>query len=129
MKCLKMLVLLWIILSGASVKAQSLSIVSHYPSSAFVVDRLLPFTVMGPDNLVIESIQITGGEGCQSLVDPFHSKVFHIYCKQASVVSGVVTVLDPVNGKRHLPLSLVNVVEESAPGQSWGSSFKNGGGS
>lgn len=61
--------------------AQSFELVPHYPSSAFVVNRLLPFFIQSDLELTILEIQLKNHESCSSRIDPFLEKTFHIYCQ------------------------------------------------
>lgn len=83
-----------------SVWAQNVQIVSHYPETAYITERLLPFSVIGEGDgqeVRIQSIHLTGG-GCRFMIDPFYGKIFHIYCKTPTRVQVEVSVVSSGQG-------------------------------
>ena len=71
----------------ASFVPQNMSVVSHYPESAFVSNRLLPFTITGGEGEIrITSARVTRGESCVAMADPFHSRVFHLHCRNPELL-------------------------------------------
>lgn len=98
--------------------AQSLEIVSHYPASAYVVDRLLPFVVQGGDDSDVRvlHVQVLHGQTCEAVIDPFYSNTFHLQCRQPAVVEARVIVQDNFRGQVDLELENLSVVRQRAPG-------------
>ncbi len=70
----------------ASFVPENISIVSHYPESAFVRNRLLPFTIAGGEDIRITSARVTRGESCVAMADPFHNRVFHLHCRNPELL-------------------------------------------
>ena len=67
--------------------AQSTEIQSHYPESAFIINRMIPFQVLnrseGEDgaNVTLSSVGIEGDGECSSAVDSHYPDVFHVICR------------------------------------------------
>lgn len=81
--------------------AQNVEIVSHYPETAYITERLLPFSVVngGADQEVrIQTVHLIKGESCRSIVDPFYGKIFHIYCETPTQVKVEVSIVNAHQG-------------------------------
>jgi len=71
----------------ASFVPENMSVISHYPESAFVSNRLLPFTIAGgEENIRITSTRVTRGDSCVAMADPFHARVFHLHCRNPELL-------------------------------------------
>jgi hypothetical protein len=101
-----------------------MSFASYYPSSAYVINRLLPFKVVGASDIFIKSVHLKSGDSCQIFIDPYHEKDFHIYCLKPSLVTAEIMVSDKANNNYTLSLGYINIFEESLPGQSVAPTFK-----
>ncbi len=71
---------------------QEVSVVSHYPETAFVAKRMLPFTVQGASVQKVISVITHGNDSCSTMVDPYYNKIFHIFCREAGSVNLAITV-------------------------------------
>jgi hypothetical protein len=95
-------------------QAQSLEVVSHYPESAYVINRLLPFVVRGDDDLRVQAVGISNGPTCESLIDPFYPNTFHIFCRTVAVVDLSIRVSGSA-GEESLQVFNVSVALQRAP--------------
>ena len=66
------------LVAGAQQQAQ---IRSHYPQTAFVAGRLLPFQLIQATRVKVTEVQTEGGPSCVGFGDPFYSDQFHLYCE------------------------------------------------
>lgn len=105
-----------IFLSSHLVWAQTLSVGSHYPSSAFVINRQLPFFIAGDGFARIISVRITEGqENCTSVLDPFYDNTFLITCFKPSIVEADIEVLDSSGDTVDLSIDFINVFRQNDP--------------
>ena len=111
----KRLILL-IFLYGLKSHAQNLEVKSFYPATALVAKRMLPFEVSGTEGIKVTKISLEGGNTCQSLVDPFYSHIFHIYCTSPEIIDVAVTVTHDFDSFDYiLTFNNVSVVERREP--------------
>lgn len=105
--------LLFYILSilNSSLYAETILIQSHYPNSAYITQRLLPFSLSTNSGLKIENIRLFGTEDCQSLTDPFYPTIFHIYCFQPATMSVTAECRDANNQPVSLSLGTIVVTD------------------
>lgn len=79
--------ILAVVLSASQVKAQTLK--NLFPPSAYLTNINIPFEVNSTSEVSFVTIEFPTNEAnCRFLLDPFHSKIFHVRCSQ----SGDVTV-------------------------------------
>ena len=70
-------------------QAQNIQVVSHYPVTAYITERLLPFSIVPEEagqEIRIQSVHLIKGESCRSIIDPFYIKIFHVYCEKPTQV-------------------------------------------
>ena len=103
---------------------EEISIVSHYPASAYVVKRLLPFALSGDDGAQVNQVTITNTGHCSSLVDPFYENTFHIYCRQPVVVDAQVWVTSSEGELEVIPLDNLSVANQRAPNDGFDSAIR-----
>lgn len=91
---MRKLLILYIVLNSLSVGAQSenLQVESFYPISAFVANRLIPFTVSGGEGVKVTRVELQDADSCKSLIDPFYPHIFHIFCASPGLIDVAVTV-------------------------------------
>lgn len=94
---------------------QSLEIQSLYPESAFIVKRLLPFSIGGDDKVKIVKIDIINGGSCKSMMDPFYGSIFHVYCRNPENFGLQVIVFDSRGNGQTLAVEGVSVVVQREP--------------
>ena len=61
----------------------NIQVVPHYPSTAYITERLLPFSIVGEkadEKIRVQSIDLIKGQSCHTMIDPFYEKIFHVYC-------------------------------------------------
>ena len=126
LKIFKILILIFCSQSALG-QFQPLGIVAHYPASAFIAKRLLPFSVQGPSTASIKSVVVTDGDGCKAFVDPYHEMIFHLYCSQPTSLSFEVMIDDGSENNKQLSMSSVNISENRLPSEGWGGSEKTSG--
>jgi len=91
---------------------QNILVTSHYPSSAFITERLLLFSIDRAAGLRIRSIVLFGANNnCVSLVDPFYPHTFHIYCYNPATFNLSVEVLDAQSRAFTLAVGAIQVRE------------------
>ena len=98
-----------LILLTPLIHAQSITVTSHYPASAYVVNRLLPFVLNGDDEAVVTRVDTDTGH-CLSLIDPFYPNTFHIYCKKPVVVDLRVQVRNSAGEEVVLDIVLLGII-------------------
>lgn len=110
--------------------AQSMGVVSHYPASAYVVERLLPFAVEGEQVSKILSVEVTNAPSCSAIHDPYYSKIFHVYCRKPEVFNVSVRVQVRMGEETVLEIKNLSVAIQRAPDDgSTVTAFGNGAGS
>ena len=74
---------------------QDFYVVSHYPETAYITERLLPFSIVGGEveKIQIQSVHLIKGDSCNFMIDPFYRKIFHIYCVKPTRVQVDVSIL------------------------------------
>ena len=100
---------------GAKAHAQLVNVVSHYPVSAYVVNRLLPFTVTGEGDVEIISATLTQGDGCKVFIDKFYSDIFHFYCTEETAAVAEIVYLLNSGQKFSSSTAVINIVNENDP--------------
>ena len=74
----------------------NIQVVPHYPSTAYITERLLPFSIVGEkadEKIRVQSIDLIKGQSCHTMIDPFYEKIFHVYClKPAGVRVDITSV-------------------------------------
>lgn len=126
-KCRLVLFFFFCNLVVVSLSAQTLSVVSHYPASAFISQRLLPFEISGDSKAYLRSVRLTHGENCQAVLDPFYKQVFHVFCKTPALVSVIADVVKSDGESIGLQTDSFNVLESEDSGASWSINFKKRG--
>lgn len=101
----------------ASFVPENISVVSHYPESAFVRNRLLPFTIAGGEDIRITSARITRGESCVAMADPFHNRVFHLHCRNPELLIAEVMFSTGIRENLIFIVGPFQVFEERIPGE------------
>jgi len=94
----------------------SVDVVSHYPASAYVTHRLLPFTLSNTTDFKIVSVDLSNGPSCLSFIDPFYSDIFHLYCSSAELVDVSVRLTDSLGNDVTLQLQNLSIATQRAPG-------------
>ena len=100
----------------AAVVAQSVGVVSYYPTSAYVTERLLPFTIGDGEGVQVRSVSVTRGESCLGIVDPYHGNVFHLYCRQPDVLSAQVIFADSSGRNLSIDIDGLVINGDNVPG-------------
>ncbi len=96
---------------------QNILVTSHYPNSAFITQRLLPFSIDQAAGLKIQSVILFGAEeDCVSLVDPFYPYTFHVYCYNPATFNLSVEVLDQQSRAFTLAVGALQVRELTTEG-------------
>ena len=111
----KLLVFILVFTLSKLCLAQSLSVRSHYPASAFVTQRFIPFSVQGSGMDKILSVKVESGSSCSAMLDPYYKETFHIYCENPERFDLQVIVKDVVGTEYTLGLQKINVLEQSPP--------------
>ncbi len=115
--------------SGSLCFGQSVEVASHYPASAFVINRLLPFVVNGPEGLRVLRVEVGSNNSCSSLVDPFYANTFHLYCRESGRADLVVQVIDGEGEETSVELQNLAVVVQRPPSDGMESAFREASGS
>ena len=100
---------------GFRVQAQQLEVVSHYPSSAYITKRLIPFSVVGDEQARIQSTRLTQGDSCSSILDPHYPTTFHIYCERPTRVRVELQVIRASQQTFETSVGTFEVREQSEP--------------
>lgn len=95
--------------------AQEFEVLSHYPKTALVVQRLLPFEVKSEDTFKLFKINISNGKSCKTMLDPYHEKVFHIQCRYPELLDMQVQIFDNLGNKHSLEISSISIAQQRAP--------------
>ena len=110
------LIFLFLFYSSIGRTQATLTVTAHYPESAYVVERLLPFSVVGVENISITSVEVEGVNSCVAFEDPFHTEVFHIYCREPGTYSFIIRArAQGVN--QILVINNLLISEQRAPGE------------
>jgi hypothetical protein len=75
--------------------AQTLEVSSHYPASAYVVQRLLPFAVTNDPEVRVTRVSFGRNPACSTVLDPFYPNTFHLYCYEPGIVDLRIEVESP----------------------------------
>ena len=118
----KTFLLLLILFFTSPAWSQTPSVVSHYPESAYVVGRLLPFSIEAFGKVKILGVNLENGKACASQVDLFHQNTFHIYCRDAARVQVSVHVVDEFGEINILSLGELSIAQQRAPSSAEGNS-------
>ena len=81
----KVIILFTSFLLSGQTFGQQVSFVSLYPSTAFMVGRLLPFQLSAGSLTKILQVRVAQGNGCQVIKDPFYELYFHLRCSQPTM--------------------------------------------
>ena len=100
---------------GFRVQAQQVEVVSHYPSSAYVTKRLIPFSLVGDEEAHIQSTHLTQGDSCSSILDPHYPKTFHVYCERPTRVRVELLVIKASQETFETSVGTFEVREQSEP--------------
>lgn len=123
---LRLLLVFIFILGFSLAQAQSLSVVSHYPASAYVSKRLLPFTIVGETEIQILSVNFQNGDSCKGMGDPFHKNIFHVFCSEAEVFSTSVVLINEAGELVTLDVDSIAVAVQRAPETAGGEASTGG---
>ena len=97
--------------------SQEVTLVPHYPKTAYVVERLIPFSAIGADVNFVESVKVENGESCKALVDPFYRENFHLYCQKPEQVNLLVNILTSKGLKAVYRIEEIVIRQEMVPAQ------------
>ncbi len=97
--------------------SQEVTVVSHYPESAFVENRMLPFTVQGESVQSVISVITQGNDSCSTMVDPYYNTIFHLYCREEGVVDLAVTIASDDLFDSFISINNLRIRMEAEPGQ------------
>lgn len=118
MKILKQLlcILVLLCLSQISLAQTTVNIVSHYPDTAFITNRLLPFSVQANGDIDIQSVKIgQGGDGCIVFMDRYYKNTFHFYCDQVTQANAEVEYLLDSSTRLVSVTETINILGTSDP--------------
>ncbi len=117
-----------LIVLPALADAQTLSLVSHFPESAYVANRLLPFSVRESNSssffsfesaanggVAVGKVDIINGQSCSAAIDPYYPDTFHLFCRVAEVVDVFVHVQTATGAKIYLRLNSLSIASQRAP--------------
>ena len=99
---------------SSSAWSQSLEIVSHYPTTAYMINRMLPFTITGDGTVSVLSVDMDD-ESCTGMPDRFHSQIFHIYCREPGIVTAQIIYMFNSTEKLSSTTSPITIVEVADP--------------
>ena len=105
---------------------QSVSVVSHYPASAYVIKRLLPFVLSGDNGATLFRVDSSSGH-CSSMVDPYYENIFHLYCRKAVVVDLQIWGQGSDGETFMVPLDNLSIATQRAPGDGFDSITRSAG--
>lgn len=111
---IKKVILFILILFGSYSTMAQVSIVPHYPETAFKIDRVLPF-VVSDRNTRILSVNVEDGLGCSSLVDAEVKNRFYILCGSPSVISVEIEFQGQDQDRQTLRLSNAVIYRDQEP--------------
>ncbi len=112
------------LMMGRDCFSQSLDVVSHYPASAYVVDRLLPFVVTGDIGLRVVRVEVIPSGYCPTMVDPYFSNMFHVFCKQPGRIDLDIIVVDQEGLESRLDLRDLSIAVQRPPRDEFDSAFR-----
>ncbi len=120
----KIVLIFSFLLMGRVCFSQSLDVVSHYPASAYVVDRLLPFVVTGDIGLRVVRVEVIPAGYCPTMIDPYFSNMFHVFCKQPGSIDLEIVVVDEDGLESQLELGGLSIAVQRAPRDEFDSAFR-----
>jgi hypothetical protein len=94
---------------------EEFSIISHYPETAFISQRLLPFSIQGNGEVQISSVRVTRGESCRGFADPFHNRVLHLFCRRPDLMVAEVVFSTGLRENLIFIIGPLRVMESQAP--------------
>ncbi len=102
----------------------SLQVIPHYPASAFVVNRLLPFVIGGDEEARVMHAEVRPFGACGTLIDPYFPNIFHLYCRETANVDVDILVIDGAGDETQLRLENLSVVIQRTPRDSFDSAIR-----
>ncbi len=117
----RLVILIFVFLfMGEKVHGQELSVISHYPVSAFVVNRPLPFTVMSDSTIKLYTVTLVNQSSCHSMLDPYYSNTFHIFCRRPELLDANIVIFDAKGKAEIIELKKISIATQRAPSEVMG---------